>query len=203
MTALIHDHRFLLYTLALMASLLVIQGVIAHRVARFDESGFPLATIAFWAAVASAMSLPGRWVAPRLAERLGATRVQAATALVVAASVALMVDGTSQAGMATHFFLFGLAFGAMVPLRAMVMSQWFSGPGYGSIMGAQWTATILIGATGPLLIGVIRDTSGGYSASFAVFSAVLFGAAMAMVASGRARPGTPIAGDSRTGHPSS
>ncbi|MFV9673081.1 MAG: MFS transporter [Acidimicrobiia bacterium] len=182
----LRDQRFLLYTVALMLILLSTQGIIAHRVARFDEAGFSLTTVALWAGAASAMSLPGRWISPRLAERYGATRVQAIIALIVAASVLLMVNGTASWQMIGHFSLFGLAFGALLPLRAMVMGDWFSGPTYGRIMGTQWTAVVLVAAAGPLLVGVIRDTSDSYSASFAVLTVLYLAAAAVIAASGRA-----------------
>ena len=106
----------------------------------------------------------------------------------MAASVLLMVDGTSRSQMIAHFSLFGLAFGALVPLRAMVMGGWFSGPGYGRIMGTQWTAVILVGAAGPFLVGAVRDTTGDYSVSFYVLAAVLFVAAIVIAMSGRRAP---------------
>ncbi len=187
--AVLRDRRFVLYTVAMMLMLLSTQGVIAHRVARFEEIGFSLTTVALWAAVASAMSLPGRWIAPRLAERFGATRVQALTALIVAASVLLMVNGTSTLQMIGHFFLFGLAFGALLPLRAMVMGGWFSGPAYGRIMGAQWTGVVLTAAAGPLLVGVVRDATGGYGVSFAVLSMLFLAAAAVILASGNVKEG--------------
>jgi MFS family permease len=185
--AVFRDHRFVLYTAALMLILLSTQGVIAHRVARFEEVGFSLATVALWAAVASALSLPGRWMAPRLADRFGATRVQAIVALIVAASVLLMVNSTSTLQMIGHFFLFGLAFGALLPLRAMVMGGWFSGPTYGRIMGAQWTGVVLTAAAGPLLVGVVRDATGGYGASFTVLSVLFFVASGVIFASGHVK----------------
>ena len=190
----LRDRRFVLYTVALMLILLSTQGVIAHRVARFEEVGFSLATVAFWAAVASALSLPGRWVAPRLAERFGATRVQAIVALIVAVSVLLMVNSTSTSQMIGHFFLFGLAFGALLPLRAMVMGGWFSGPTYGRIMGAQWTVVVLVAATGPVLVGVVRDSTGGYGVSFAVLSVFFLVASGVIVASGHVNESRTIDG---------
>ncbi len=184
----VRDRRFLLYSVALMLVLLATQGVIVHRVARFEEVGYSLTTVAIWAAVASAMSLPGRWIAPRLADRFGATRVQAIIALIVAFSVVLMVEDTPSWRMIGHFFLFGLAFGALLPLRAMVMGRWFSGPTYGRIMGTQWTAVVLVSATGPLLVGVLRDTTGGYETSFVLLGAFYLAAAVLIAASGRTEP---------------
>ena len=86
----------------------------------------------------------------------------------MAFSVVLMVDGTSSWQMIGHFFLFGLAFGALLPLRAMVMDGWYSGPSYGRIMGTQWTGVVLVAATGPVLVGVLRldcDSHGSLSRS--------------------------------------
>jgi MFS family permease len=186
---LLRDNRFVLYTVALMLILFSTQGVIAHRVARFTESGFSLTTVAVWAAVASAMSLPGRWIAPILAERFGPTRIQAGVALIVTFSIALMVDGTTSWQMIGHFFLFGLAFGALFPLRAMVMGDWFSGPSYGTIMGTQWTAVVLVAAAGPILVGSLRDATGGYQSSIVLLTVLFLAAAAAILASGRARSG--------------
>lgn len=185
----LRDGRFVLYTIALMLILLSTQGVIAHRVARFEEVGVSLATVASWAAIASALSLPGRWVAPRLAQRFGPTRVQALIALVVTLSVLLMIDGRSAWQMIGHFFLFGLAFGALLPLRAMVMADWYSGRTYGRIMGAQWTGVVLVAAAGPLLVGVVRDATQGYGTSFALLSTFYLAAAGAIVASSHAGGG--------------
>lgn len=184
----IRDRRFLLYSAALMLILLATQGVIVHRVARFEEIGYSLATVAFWAAVASAMSLPGRWIAPRLAHRFGSTRVQAVIAVIVAFSVALMVYDAPSWQMIGHFSLFGLAFGALLPLRAMAMGGWFAGPNYGRIMGTQWTGVVLVSATGPILVGVLRDTTGGYQAPFVLLAALYLAAAAAIVASDRVQP---------------
>lgn len=189
-TGLFRDRRFVLYTLALTLVLMATQGIIAHRVARFEEVGFSLATVATWAAIASALSLPGRWIAPRLADRFGATRVQASIALIVAFSVTLMVDGTASWQMIGHFFLFGLAFGALLPLRAMVMGNWFSGPSYGRIMGTQWTAVVLVAATGPVLVGVLRDATGSYQTSTLILVVLYVMAAATIILSGREGSGS-------------
>ncbi len=188
LTSLVRDRRFVLYTAALMLVLLSTQGVIAHRVARFEETGFSLTAVAFWAAAASALSLPGRWIAPRMAVRFGATRVQAAIALIVAVSVLLMVDGTTSWQMVGHFFLFGLAFGALFPLRSMVMSDWYSGSTFGATMGTQWSGVVLVAAAGPVLVGVLRDQSGGYAASFALLACLYVIAAALIGKSGRSEP---------------
>ncbi len=159
---LLREARFVLYTVALVLSFASMQAIIVHRVARFEEVGFAVVTVAAWAAAASFFSLPGRYLAPFVAQRLRPARVQAAAILVLAAAAVLMVDGSSSWQMVGHFAVFGVTFGALLPLRPMVMAVWYSGPSYGRVMGAQWTVVALSGAAGPAFVGVLHDASGGY-----------------------------------------
>jgi cyanate permease len=55
-------------------------------------------------------------------------------------------------------------------------------------MGTQWTAVVLVSATGPLLVGVLRDTTGGYETSFVLLGAFYLAAAVLIAASGRTEP---------------
>ena len=190
LAALLRDPRFRRYTAAMMLTFFAIQGIFFHRVARFEEVGFAVAGVALWAAAASALSLPGRWVAPLIATRFRATSVHAAVTLAVAGTSLLMVTGTASWQMIGHFTLFGVGFGAMLPLRPMVMSDWYSGEGYGRVMGAQWTATALAGAAGPITVGVLRDQTGGYELPIGVLVVVLIAAAMLILASGRSTDST-------------
>ena len=64
--------------------------------------------------------------------------------------------------MPTHFAVFGVAFGALLPIRAIAMAGWFSGPHYGRIMGTQWSIAAIGGAAAPMAVGVLRDAIGGY-----------------------------------------
>jgi len=161
---LVRHRKFLLYTLAMMLSFFSAQGIVSHRVALFEDNGLAVATVAIWAAVASALSLPGRWLAPMAVIRFRATGIQATATLMTSGAVLLMVVGNGSWQMPGHFIVFGVAFGVILPLRAMVMANWYSGPGYGRIMGAQWTAVALAGAAGAPVVGVLRDWTGGYRA---------------------------------------
>ncbi len=181
----VRDRRFVLFTVGMVLSAVGFQAVLSHRVALFEEAGFAVAGVAAWAAAASALSLPGRSVAPFVARRFRPTGVQATVMGLMTIAVFLMVDGTHYWQIAGHFVIFGLAFGAVLPLRAMAMGTWYSGPGYGRAMGAQWAAASLIGAAGPALVGVLHDATGGYRIPM-VFTAILLGgAAVLIAASGR------------------
>lgn len=182
--ALLHDRRFVLYTAGMLLSFGTMQAIITHRVARFEEAGFAVASVAVWAAIASALSLPGRYISPFIAGRRTPTSVHSfgMVALTVALAVAVVVGADWQMG--AHFILFGLSFGAMLPLRAMVMSSWYSGSAYGRIMGVQWSFAAVFGAAGPAGVGLLRDTTGGYEVPMAAMVATMGIAAFVTWAAG-------------------
>ena len=185
----VRDRRFVMFTVAMMLSSISAQSVLSHRVARFEETGFVVAGVAVWAAVASALSLPGRSIAPFLGQRFRPTSVQASVMGLMAVAASLTIDGSQTWQLAGHFIVFGLAFGAVLPLRAMVMAEWFSGSSYGRTMGAQWAVVSIAGASGPAVVGVLHDAIGGYSIPMVIVTLLVGTAAVLAFASGRIRPG--------------
>jgi MFS family permease len=184
-TRLVGDPRFVVYTVAMALTFLAAQGLLAHRVAVFEDAQFDVGTVALWAAASSALSLPGRWFAPVLATHFRAADVQAAGVIGLGVGTLLMLDASASWQLAGHFLLFGLAFGAVLPLRPMTMAGWFSGERYGATMGSQWMVTTLVGSLGPFLVGLLRDTTGGYGPAVIFLMAALFGGAVLMVAATR------------------
>ncbi|NNK48004.1 MAG: MFS transporter, partial [Gemmatimonadetes bacterium] len=182
--SLLVDRRFVLYTIGMLLSFGTMQAIVTHRVARFEEAGFAVASVAVWAAIASALSLPGRYVSPFIAGRRTPTSVHAVgmVALTGALAVAVVVGADWQMG--AHFILFGLSFGVMLPLRAMVMSSWYSGSAYGRIMGVQWSIAAVFGAAVPAGVGVLRDTTGSYEIPMGILVAAMGLAALTTWASG-------------------
>ena len=190
---LVGDRRFLWYTAATFLMFGGLQGVFFHRIAVFEEGGFSVKSVSAWAAVAGILSFPGRWGASFLARRFGGVRVNAVVLFAQAAAVALMVDGVRSWQLGGHFILFGLLLGMLLPLRAVIMAEWYSGPEFGSIMGAQWSVTAIAGAGGATIIGALRDALSGYDIPMALTAATFVMAAVATVVSGRI-PGSPPPG---------
>ena len=186
---LLRDRRFLLHTAAMVLIFFAVQSIFAHRVAVFEEVGFDITAVAWWAAAASALSLPGRWIAPVLAGRFGSVEVQIVATIVLVLGAAAMVDGSSLWQLVAHFVLFGVAFGAFLPLRALTMAEWFSGDRYGATMGSQWTVVTLIGAAGPAVVGAMRDAVGDYSVpSIVIVMSLAAGAGLLLAVNRSASP---------------
>jgi MFS family permease len=165
-----------------------LEALVLHRIARFQELGFGLGTVTFWAGVSGLVTLPGRFLLPMLARRMRATAVFAAVLVVLAASAALMIAGDAYWQMALSFVLFGLVFGSALPLRAVAMGEWTATAVFGSVMGAQ-AALIAIGRAGtPAIVGGLHDALDGYALAMTLLCALLLAGAMLVLASGRRAP---------------
>jgi Major Facilitator Superfamily len=180
------DRRVQLFTVAAIIAYGAIEATIVHRIARFQEVGFSLATVTTWAAISGLLTLPGRFLLPALANRLGAPDVLALVLAVLAAGTGLMIGGDAYWQMALSFVLFGLVFGAALPLRPLVMGQWTALAVFGRVMGIQ-AALIALGRAGlPALAGGLHDLLGGYGAAMALLTALLaLSAALVMASAGR------------------
>jgi len=183
LTALFKDRRFTLFTAATLLTFAAVEAIIFHRIAVFEQAGFAITVVAWWAAVSGLMSLPGRLIAPYLSNRIRPIIVSAAVTLTMGVATAFAAAAMQQWQMATHFVLFGLAFGAATPMRAVVMGRWYSGRQYGRIMGMQWTIVATIAAAGPLIVGLLRDGSGSYAMPIALTAALFVVAAVLTAAS--------------------
>lgn len=187
------DPRFMLFTLSIVLTFGAMQSVFFHRIAVFEAAGFSVALASAWAGVASLLSLPGRYVTPLLGERFGGLRLHAGLGILLAGAVALMITADDAGQMIAHYVVFGLGFGGFLPIRALIMGHWYSGPGYGSIMGFQWSVAAVSGAAGPWLVGIARDASGGYDAPmWVVVGAMVVAAALSYAALRWSRRGPEV-----------
>ena len=161
--------RLRVFTVGAVLAYGAIEALVLHRIARFQELGFSLTSVTFWAALSGLLTLPGRFLLPVLARRVGPTTVFAAVIAVLAVSAALTTTGE----MALSFIVFGLVFGSALPLRAVVMSEWTATAIFGTVMGAQ-AAMIAFGRAGvPALVGGMHDRLDGYTAAMALITALL------------------------------
>ncbi|KAA3639185.1 MAG: MFS transporter [Armatimonadetes bacterium] len=158
----VEDRRLGLQTLAVVLLFASVNSMLFHRVAVFEEQGFDVALVALLAGISGVLTFPGRYVAPRLAHHVAATTILTWTVVGVAGAMVFAIIGTPTAVMVAHFVIFGIFFGFTLPLRPVIMNDWFAGEDFGSVMGKQWSAAAVAGGVAPTLIGVGRDAFGSY-----------------------------------------
>jgi len=181
------EPRLLLFSIGAVLAYGATEAVAVHCVARFQELGFDIGTVTFWAAVSGLLTLPGRFLLPMLARRVPGTLVLGGVLAVLTLATALTIAGDAYWQMVAFFVLFGLVFGAALPLRAVVMGEWTASAIFGSVMGIQ-AALIAGGRAGlPALAGGLHDWAGGYAAAMAVLALALMIAAALVMWSGTRR----------------
>ncbi len=104
----------------------------------------------------------------------------------MALSILVAVPGNSEATMISHFVLFGITFGSITPLRAMVMTKWYAGDHYGQISGTQGFAMFFVAAFGATAVGVARDVTGSYVPALIAMAIGVTVGAVLTIAAGRA-----------------
>ena len=166
------DPRFVVFTAAAFFAYGAFEAVVVHRVARFEDAGFAVSSISLWAAFSGILSFPGRFLLPSLAERVRPTTVLAGVLAAMAGASAFAIRATRLWEVVAHFCLFGLVLGAALPLRAVVMTSWYSGEGFGAIMGVQAAAIAVARASGPALTGVLKDRA-GYGVAMLILTSAL------------------------------
>jgi MFS family permease len=118
-------------------------------------------------------SLPARFVLPALGDRVGPALLVAAVFAILAASALVVFGASAWWRVYLYLALFGIAFGAVLPMRAVVMSRRFGGALYGRLMGLQYATLALAIAGGPALAGGMRDVTGTYATAWLGAAALL------------------------------
>ncbi|NOX24242.1 MAG: MFS transporter [Actinobacteria bacterium] len=158
----VEDRRLFAFSAAVLVSFGVLSTVFLHRVAVFQEAGFDVRYVALLAGMSSLFTFPGRWLAPRMAERVPAISIFVGSCAALAGVMMFAVVASPAWVMWAFFALFGVFFGVLLPMRAVIMNEWYAGEDFGLLMGKQWSLAALAGGAMPWIGGVLRDALGSY-----------------------------------------
>ena len=138
-------------------------GPIFHMVTNVIDHGISAMTAITVLGAAGLASLSGRVICGLLADRLGAKRVLIVGLAIQAVAVGLYLVTRELAGFYALALLFGLAYGGVMPLYAIVVREYFGARIMGATFGAVAFASTLGMALGPWLGGVLYDSFGSYA----------------------------------------
>lgn len=181
------DRTFWLIGAAYFLGLAALFLMLFHQVAYLQDLGFPAGQVAAAVGVIGVLSLPGRFLIPALSDRVSPTLLISGTFVGLAASALLLLGADEWWRVYLYIGLFGTFFGAVLPMRAAAMSQHFSGPLYGRLMGLQAAVLALAIAGGPFMAGLQRDATGSYTVPWIVAAAMFAAATPLILAAGKRR----------------
>jgi MFS family permease len=137
-------------------------GPIFHMVSYAMDCGVPAMTAATVFGVAGLASLSGRIVCGLIADRVGAKRTLVAGLTTQALAVSLYTITHGTVGFYALAALFGLSYGGVMPLYAILVREYFGARVMGTAFGAVAMVSLLGMAIGPWAGGWLFDTFGSY-----------------------------------------
>ena len=160
---------------------LTAQVVWVHSVALMLGRGVEPVAAASIAGLIGLSSLPGRYLLNVLSDRLGAQPLLGVCIAVQALGLLVLVFGPAPGGLYAYAVVYGLAFGAVNPLRASVMADHFGRRAYGAITAVQGVPVAFAAGLGPVLAGVLFDAYRSYDLAFLSIAAGLVAASVAVL----------------------
>ena len=184
--AVFRTKEFWLFTGYLSGTFAVNSAVQAHMIPYFQQD---IGLSAAWAAVVMSMvfiiSGIGRIGGGYLLDRIDYRLVLAVVAAMMGFALLYLQVVAVRTVWATLPFalMFGVSFGCLVPMRGAVGSIMFGTRAIGGVLGLLQGGSIAAGVIGPLVMGIIFDLNGNYSAAIwglIVISALMIPMSLAM-----------------------
>jgi len=181
------DARFWVFTAMMFAATTAFSGFSFHMVAQLETRGFGATEVANVIALTGIVSLPARLLLPMFSGRVASAGLLAwcLGLLAVAAFIASQADAWWEVW--AYVIIFGAVFGAVYPLRALVVSERFAGPYFGRLIGVQALFITFGRAGGPVVMGAFGTDQRSYAIGFQVASVVLFVSAVTIWFAARRR----------------
>lgn len=137
-------------------------GPIFHMVSNAIDCGVPSMIAATVFGVAGLSALSGRIACGLLADRLGAKPTLVAGLTIQAVAVSLYVFSRDLTSFYALSLLFGIAYGGVMPLYAILVREYFGARVMGTAFGAVAMISTLGMAIGPWAGGLVYDVFGSY-----------------------------------------
>ncbi|MDM0115464.1 MFS transporter [Variovorax sp. J22R133] len=159
----LRSRAFLVLSATFFACCAAHSGPIFHTVSYAIGCGLPTFAAVTIYSMEGAAGLGGRLLFGVLADRLGAKRVLIAGLLIQAFAAASYLLVNQLNGFYAVAIVFGMAYGGVMPLYAVLARDYFGARILGTVLGAATMVSSLGMALGPVLGGWLYDRSGSYA----------------------------------------
>jgi MFS family permease len=132
------------------------------------------------------MALPGRLIFTPLGDKVPRAYLTAFIFSLQALALVVLLTAQSTAGIFLYVVLFGAGFGAVTPMRAALIAEFYGPAHYGSISGVLALCVTIARALGPVSVGLAFDRFGSYTVPFWLLVGVSLAAAVAILLAERA-----------------
>ena len=177
---------FWVIALSFGAMLFTQTGFLIHQLAFLREQ---IGTLAPYAVSVTAFgSVVGRLVVGGFADRVPKRSVSQGIFLLQAAALLALISAGHTAVLLLCAFVFGLTLGNVYMMQSLVAADLFGMASFGTVFGLVQLLTSLMGALGPVALGILFDQLGGYVPAIQMLLPIPVGAALLL---GLLRPPAP------------
>jgi OFA family oxalate/formate antiporter-like MFS transporter len=167
---LVLTRQFLMLVGVTFSSLMAFQVVVVHVVPYASDSGLSPAAAAFALGLMGGASVPGRFLAGVMSERLGWGPTLAIVLLAEAAALIGLVFVVGDWMLIAVVAVFGAFHGARAVAVMGIVGHFFGMVALGELIGISIALGQILGAPGPYIAGHWYDISGSYSLMFALLA---------------------------------
>jgi MFS family permease len=157
----IRTRPFLLLVLSILFYSVTFNGVISHLAALLTDRGLSLRTSAQALSVLGACGLAGRLSTGYMLDRFFGVRVSIVFFLATVVGVFLLSQGTASAAF-IGVAIIGFAAGGESDITPYLLSRYFTLQRFSTLYGLAWTAYAIGTALGPVFMGRLFTSTGGY-----------------------------------------
>ena len=176
------------------SALLVVSAVMVHLVLHINEQlGYSLGTAAIVVATMTAMQIVGMLFGGVLGDRFNKRYIVFGAMLAHSAGLLVLAWSTALWMVFVFAVLHGTAWGARGPLTQALRADYFGRKSFGKIMGFSSMIMMVGMTTGPIVAGVLADSTGDYKLGFTILAILAgIGSVFFLLAKPPRRPGEPV-----------
>jgi MFS family permease len=142
-------------------------GFLVHQIA-FLEPAIGRYAAGIAVAVTTAMAIVGRLVLGMLSERIDQRVASAVSLAAQAAALGVMTQTQDASTLLAACAVYGFSVGNVITFPSLIVQREFPAASFGMLMGLSTGISQFTYAFGPGLLGLVRDTTGGYGAALAL-----------------------------------
>ncbi len=136
-------------------------GMVAHQLAALSEQ-MPRSTAMWGGSLIPLGSFIGRFAVGSFADRFDKRRLAVGLLCVQGLGILLFSWATSPLALFASTLLFGLTIGNIFMFQSLLTADLFGIPSFGRVYGAVQLCSQIASGAGPILVGALHATAGGY-----------------------------------------
>lgn len=176
----IRTRAFLLIVFALLIAQLTYQSVSTQIVPHLEDIGIAKTTAALGLAGMAVFGATGKVTFGWATERVPARFVVAASLCCQVAGILLLVGAGTSWWLWLFIPVYGLGFGALGAIMALLVQETFGLRAFGSVFGLVNLFTLGSSLVGPPIVGLVFDRTGSYAPAFLAIAAMFVVGAVAV-----------------------